>query len=267
MSDPELQVPPALRGFDPTWGVILGSGLGAFVQALTIHAVVPFADVTGLPLPSVAGHLPRLVLAQLGDHRLLVAQGRVHSYEGRSAFEVTATVRLMHAAGVRHLILTNAAGSLTAQNIPGTWMMITDQINLTGTSPLIGKATFADMSEIYSRRLRSMFAHAAAEAGIALRDGVYAGVVGPQYETPAEIRMLRTLGVDAVGMSTVLEAIQARALGMEVAGFSCLTNWAAGLAGTLSHEEVLTMGMHTAGTLARLLQHTLTCVPAAGTKN
>ena len=264
MSDPaDIQVPPALRGFDPTWGVILGSGLGELVQSLNIHAVVPFADVAGLPLPSVPGHLPRLVLAQLGEHRLLVAQGRVHSYEGRSAREVTATVRLMHAAGVRHLILTNAAGSLTAQNVPGTWMMISDHLNLTGTSPLIGKATFADMTEIYSRRLRSLFGNAAAQAGIALRDGVYAGVVGPQYETPAEIRMLRTLGVDAVGMSTVLEAIQARALGLEVAGFSCLTNWAAGLAGTLSHEEVLTMGMHTAATLARLLHQALAGTPSS----
>jgi len=256
-SHDEIAIPPALRGFNPTWGVILGSGLGAFVQSLSIHAVVPFADVAGLPVPRVAGHLPRLVLAQLGEERLLVAQGRVHSYEGHSPREVTATVRLMHALGIQHLALTNSAGSLTPQNVPGTWMMISDHLNLTGISPLLGTATFADMSEIYSKRLRTRFSHAASEAGIALRDGVYAGVLGPQYETPAEIRMLRILGADAVGMSTVLEAIQARALGIEVAGFSCLTNWAAGLAGTLSHEEVLTMGTHTAGTLARLLRRAL----------
>jgi purine-nucleoside phosphorylase len=251
----EIAIPPALRGFHPTWGVILGSGLGGFIESLNIHAVVPFADVAGLPVPRVAGHLPRLVLAQLGEERLLVAQGRVHLYEGHSAREITATVRLMHALGTRQVLLTNSAGSLAAQNVPGTWMLITDHLNLTGTSPLLGTATFTDLTEIYSRRLRSLFANAAAEAGIPLREGVYAGVVGPQYETPAEIRMLRTLGADAVGMSTVLEAIQARALGLEVAGFSCLTNWAAGLAGTLSHEEVLTMGTHTAGTLARLVHH------------
>jgi purine-nucleoside phosphorylase len=262
MSDhDEIAIPHALRGFNPTWGVILGSGLGAFVQSLSIHAVVPFADVAGLPCPRVPGHLPRLVLGQLGDERFLVAQGRVHLYEGHSAREVTATVRLMHACGARQLILTNSAGSLSAQNVPGTWLMITDQLNLTGTSPLLGTASFTDLSEIYSRRLRTLFSNAAGEAGIPLREGVYAGVIGPQYETPAEIRMLRTLGADAVGMSTVLEAIHARALGMEVAGFSCLTNWAAGLAGTLSHDEVLTMGTHTAGTLARLLLHALS-VPA-----
>jgi purine-nucleoside phosphorylase len=253
----EILVPAALKDFDPGWGVILGSGLGEFVDALRIHTVVPFADVNGLRVPRVAGHAARFVLAELADHRLLVAQGRVHLYEGCSPSEVTATVRLMAAAGVPRIILTNAAGSLSAQNVPGTWMMISDHLNLTGMSPLCGAPSFVDMSETYSPRLRAIFARAAAARGIALREGVYAGVLGPQYETPAEIRMLRMLGADAVGMSTVLEAIQARALGLEVAGFSCLTNWAAGFAGPLTHAEVLAIGTQSAGTFARLLEGAL----------
>lgn len=253
----DLSLPAALKDFRPDWGIILGSGLGEFVDALRIHAVVPFADVSGLRVPRVAGHPARFVLAELADHRLLVAQGRVHLYEGCSPSEVTATIRLMAAAGVARIILTNAAGSLSPQNVPGMWMMISDHLNLTGMSPLCGAPAFVDMSETYSRRLRAIFARTATAHGIALREGVYAGVIGPQYETPAEIRMLRAMGADAVGMSTVLEAIQARALGIEVAGFSCLTNWAAGLAGPLTHEEVLATGTQAAGTFARLLEGAL----------
>jgi purine-nucleoside phosphorylase len=252
----DIRVPAALSDFHPVWGIVLGSGLGAFVDGLRIHAVVPFADVTGLRVPRIAGHAARFVLAEVADQRLLVAQGRVHLYEGYSPLEVTATIQLMAAAGVQRILLTNAAGSLNAQNLPGTWMMIGDHLNLTGVSPLRG-GQFADMSEVYSGRLRALFVQAAMRGGIALCEGVYAGMLGPQYETPAEIRMLRTLGADAVGMSTVLEAIRARALGLEVAGFSCLTNWGAGLAGPLRHDEVLLIGTQAAGTFARLVEKVL----------
>jgi purine-nucleoside phosphorylase len=178
----------------------------------------------------------------------------VHLYEGRSAVEVTAGIRWMAEQGVRRLILTNAAGSLNPAHPPGAWMSIRDHLNLTGTSPLLGGPNFCAMSDIYCRKLRERFARAASAERVPLYEGVYAGLVGPQYETPAEVRMLRTLGADAVGMSTVLEAIQAHALGIEVAGFSCLTNWAAGLSGELlSHESVLAAGHEAAETLCRIL--------------
>jgi purine-nucleoside phosphorylase len=185
---------------------------------------------------------------------VIFAQGRVHLYEGFSAHEVTSIVRVLAEAGIKQLILTNAAGSLNPNFKPGSWMMIADQINLTGTSPLVGQASFIDMSNAYSLRLRENFRNAVATIDIKLHEGVYAGVLGPQYETPAEVKMLRSLGADAVGMSTVLETIQARALGLEVAGFSCLTNLAAGISKEkLSHEEVLTIGKSSAGDFVKLL--------------
>jgi purine-nucleoside phosphorylase len=164
----------------------------------------------------------------------------------------------MENLGVRRLLLTNAAGTLNPQFTTGSWMMLTDHLNLTGTSPLIGGPNFVDMSAVYTPALRTRFATAAREEGLTLHEGVYAGLVGPQYETPAEVRMLRTLGADAVGMSTVLEAIQARAMGLEVAGFSCLTNWAAGLRDlTLNHEEVLAVGKSAAEQMLRILSRAL----------
>jgi purine-nucleoside phosphorylase len=189
---------------------------------------------------------------------VLVAQGRVHLYEGRTAEEVTGAVRFMEALGVRKLVLTNAAGTLRAEFAPGTWMMLNDHLNLTGTSPLLGGPNFVDMSAIYTPALRAHFAHVASAEGVTLHEGVYAGMLGPQYETPAEVRMLRILGADAVGMSTVLEAIQTRALGMEVVAFSCLTNWAAGMTGeALTHGEVLETGKRAATELVRLLKRGL----------
>ncbi len=156
---------------------------------------------------------------------------------------------------MRQVILTNAAGTVNRSFEPGSWMMLADHLNLTGTTPLSGSGLFVDLTETYARDWRADFAGAAARAGVTLHEGVYAGVRGPQYETPAEVRMLRTLGADAVGMSTVLEAIQARALGLRVAGFSCLTNWAAGVTGEhLSHEDVLAAGRAAAGDFSRLLE-------------
>ncbi len=238
----------------PQWGLVLGSGLGSFVEQMEIVATVPYAEIEGLPCSRVSGHVGRFVFAKIGGVLALVAQGRVHLYEGGTGADVAAHVRWMAARGVQRLVLTNAAGTCNPAFAPGSWMMLGDHLNLTGTSPFLGGPHFHDMSEVYSRLLRSHFQKTAHTLGMTLHEGVYAGLLGPQYETPAEVRMLRTLGADAVGMSTVLEALQARALGLEVAGFSCLTNWAAGLhPGTLGHEEVLATGQQAAGELARLL--------------
>jgi len=179
-------------------------------------------------------------------------------YEGLSAAEVTAGVRFIAGLGIKRLLLTNAAGTLNPDFPPGGFMLITDHINLTGATPLMGGPHFHDMSQVYSPRLGGHLRAAAREAGIPLHEGVYAAMLGPQYETPAEIRMLRTLGADAVGMSTVPEAIQARALGLEVAGLSILTNWAAGLQKQpLSHEEVIDTGRLAAADFIRVLKSAL----------
>lgn len=189
---------------------------------------------------------------------MVLAQGRGHLYEGYTAAEVTAGIRFLAACGVERVILTNAAGSLNPGFPPGEWMTIADHLNLTGTSPLLGSGNFVDMTEVYSSRLRLHFREAAGAAGLPLHEGIYAGLVGPQYETPAEIRMLGKLGADAVGMSTVLEAIQARALGLEVAGFSCLSNWAAGISPEpLNHAEVLRTGATAAEGFCNLLERAL----------
>lgn len=252
-------LPKAVRDFQPEWGLVLGSGLGPLVDDVDAILSVPYEEITGLPTSTVPGHAGRFVFGRLAGSRVLVAQGRVHLYEGRSAEEVTATVRFMETLGVKKLVLTNAAGTLNPQYPPGSWMMLTDHLNLTGTSPLLGGPNFVDMSTVYTPALQARFREVAREEQIALHEGVYAGMLGPQYETPAEVRMLRTIGADAVGMSTVLEAIQARALGMEVAGFSCLTNWAAGLSGqALDHHEVLETGKSAAQQMIRILERALT---------
>jgi len=236
------------------WGLVLGSGLGLIAESMEVAGSFSFEDFPELPKPRVEGHAGRFLLGRLAGCPVLIAQGRAHLYEGYAAREVTAGIRLMAKCGVKRLVLTNAAGTLNRAHLPGDWMMITDHLNLTGTSPLIGGPHFVDMSDVYSRTLRAGFADAARAEGVTLREGVYAGLIGPQYETPAEIRMLEGMGADAVGMSTVLEAIQARASGVEVAGFSCLTNWAAGLSDApLNHGEVLERGRAAAGMFRRLL--------------
>jgi purine-nucleoside phosphorylase len=247
--------PERLRGWGAELGIVLGSGLAALVpESAESFAYYEFPE---LPKPSVPGHAGRFVLGTIGNTRVIFAQGRVHLYEGHTARQVTAGVRTLAAAGVKRLILTNAAGLANESFSPSSWMMITDQLNLTGTTPLLGSGDFVDMTEIYSRKWRADFGRAAKSQDIALYEGVYAGCLGPQYETPAEVRMLRQLGADAIGMSTVLEAIQARALGLEVAGFSCLTNWAAGIGhGTLGHGEVLDAGRRASNEFANLLHAT-----------
>lgn len=247
-----------LREHGADTAIILGSGLNSLVANPNDDQIVPYSKLSEIPKPSVPGHVGRFVLGEIAKTRIIFAQGRVHLYEGHPAHDVTSIVRVLAEAGIKQLIVTNAAGSLNPKFKPGDWMMITDHINLTGTSPLIGSANFIDMTDAYSPRLHEKFRAAPKPIGMVLHEGVYAGGVGPQYETPAEVRMLQKLGADAVGMSTVLEVIQARALGLEVAGFSCLTNLAAGLSKEkLSHQEVLEVGKKAAADFAQLLQKCL----------
>jgi len=252
------QLPAELSAFRPKVALVLGSGLGGFADACKKKFELSYASVPGLPESKVPGHAGKFVGAELGGVPLLLAVGRVHFYEGHSARQVAAHVRLMAGLGPEILVLTNAAGTLHPDFSPGGWMMLNDHLNLTAASPLSGGPNFFDMSEVYDGDLRSIFRRRAQELGIGLHEGVYACLPGPQYETPAEIRMLRTLGADAVGMSTVFEAIQARALGLRVAAFSCLTNWAAGITSApLSHQEVMETGRSAASVLGRLLDSAL----------
>jgi len=247
-----------LRHWNAEIAIVLGSGLNVLVAEADAQNSVSYSEFPELPKPSVPGHAGRFVLGRIGSTPVIFAQGRVHLYEGHAARDVTGGVRILAGAGIKRLILTNAAGVANESFAPGRWMMIADHLNLTGTTPLLGSAQFLDLTETYSKPWRAKFKSAAESEGITLHEGVYAGLLGPQYETPAEVRMLRQLGADAVGMSTVLEAIQARALGLEVAGFSCLTNWAAGIGGQpLSHDEVLETGKSAASEFARLLNATL----------
>jgi purine-nucleoside phosphorylase len=248
----------AIQEARPETAIVLGSGLGAVAEAFGIECEVPYDQVPGLSASTVPGHAGRFVLGRQNGSPILLAQGRRHLYEGLSAHEVTASIRFMHEIGVRRVVLTNAAGAIHDSFHVGGLMLITDHLNLQGTTPLLGGPHFHDMSEVYSLTLRERMLTAALSLSLTLHQGVYAALLGPQYETPAEIRMLRTLGADAVGMSTVPEAIQARALGMEVAGISMLTNWAAGLKPqTLHHAEVVEVGKAASSDLAKLLQAAL----------
>lgn len=255
-------VPAALANTGARTAIVLGSGLNSFVDALKVGATVPYDSIPGHPTSTVPGHQGQYAVGTLEGTPLIVAQGRVHLYEGWQASEVTTGIRLLHAAGIERVILTNAAGTLHPNHPPGSWMMLTDHLNFLGASPLTGRANFVDLTETYDRSLRETFRAQARALGLPLHEGVYASAAGPQYETPAEIRMLRTLGADAIGMSTVPEAIQARALGMQVAAFSCLTNWAAGITeNPLNHEEVTVTGRAAAATLIALLRATLPTLP------
>ena len=248
-----------LRAWKADMAIVLGSGLNSLVGDASNDRIIPYTEFPEIPSPSVPGHAGRFVLGKIGNARVIFAQGRVHLYEGFSAHEVTAAVRVLAEAGIKQIILTNAAGAANPAFSPGDWMMTVDQINLTGTTPLLGVPEFVDLTAAFSPRLRENFRRAANKIDMVLREGVYAGLLGPQYETPAEVRMLQKLGADAIGMSTVLEVIQARALGLEVAGFSCLTNMAAGISPTkLSHEEVLITGKAAAAAFSRLLEAAFT---------
>jgi purine-nucleoside phosphorylase len=241
-----------LKSWRADIAIVLGSGLNSVAQDPI--ETINYSEFSEIPKPSVLGHRGEFSLCEIAGVRVIFACGRVHLYERRTAGEVTSIVRILAQAGVKRLILTNAAGALNEKFKPGDWMMIIDHLNLTGASPLIGVANFLDMSECYSAALSKTFVSAARRIKLPLHRGVYVAVVGPQYETPAEVRMLQRLGADAVGMSTVLEVIQARALGLEVAAFSCITNLAAGVSTTkLSHEDVLAIGAAAAEKFERLL--------------
>jgi purine-nucleoside phosphorylase len=230
--------------------IVLGSGLAPAVDELGDPvAVVPMAELPGFAPPTAQGHGGRVLSVRNGDRRVLVFVGRIHTYEGHEPRDVAHPVRAAFAAGVRTLLLTNAAGSLREDFAVGQPVLISDHLNLTGGSPLVGPQ-FVDMVDAYSPRLRAI-AH---EIDPALPEGVYAGLTGPQYETPAEIRMLRTLGADLVGMSTVHETIAARAAGAEVLAVSLVTNLATGITGApLSHDEVLKAGLQSATLTGSLL--------------
>ncbi|HEX9831733.1 MAG TPA: purine-nucleoside phosphorylase [Mycobacterium sp.] len=230
--------------------IVLGSGWAPAVDELGDPvAVVPIAELAGFTPPAAAGHGGQMLSLRVGDHRVLVFVGRIHAYEGHELRDVVHPVRAACAAGVRTVVLTNAAGSLREDFAVGQPVLIRDHLNLTGRSPLVG-AHFVDMVAAYSPRLRAV----AREIDPALAEGVYAGLNGPQYETPAEIRMLRTLGADLVGMSTVHETVAARAAGAQVLAVSLVTNFAAGMTGQpLSHDEVLEAGRQSATLMGSLL--------------
>ncbi|MGV0038596.1 purine-nucleoside phosphorylase [Mycobacterium colombiense] len=230
--------------------IVLGSGWRPAVAALgTPTAVLPQAELPGFRPPTAVGHTGELLSMRIGAHRVLVLVGRIHAYEGHDLCHVVHSVRTACAAGVRAVVLTNAAGGLRSDMAVGEPVLISDHLNLTARSPLVGPQ-FVDLTDAYSPRLRAL----ARQADPTLAEGVYAGLPGPHYETPAEIRMLRTLGADLVGMSTVHETIAARAAGAEVLGVSLVTNLAAGLSGEpLSHAEVLAAGAAAATRMGALL--------------
>lgn len=231
--------------FRPEVGIILGSGLGDFVQ-LFESISVPYSKIPGFETSSVQGHAGQLVFAEINGKKTVMMQGRYHFYEGHPMDKVVYPVKVMKALGVKTLIITNAAGAVNVKFKPADLMLITDHINLMGTNPLIGKnddklgTRFPDMTDIYKKDLIALAIECAKELNIKIQNGIYAACTGPSYETAAEIKMLRTLGADAVGMSTVPEAIVANYCSMNVLGVSCITNATAGTkSGSLSHEEVV----------------------------
>ena len=245
----------------PEIGIVLGSGLGGLADDLTNAVAIPFGDMPGWPAATAPGHAGRLLLGELGGRPVVMLQGRFHLYEGNHPGLVVQPVLLFHALGARLVVLTNAAGGLDPTFGPGTLVVMRDHINLTGHNPLTGPnadelgSRFPDMTNAWSPRLRERLHAAGVAEGVTLSEGVYVGLTGPTYETPAEVRMLAALGGHAVGMSTVLECIAARWVGLEVCGVSLVTNAGAGYSGApLSHEEVLEAGLEAGPRLARVIR-------------
>jgi inosine/guanosine/xanthosine phosphorylase family protein len=245
----------------PRIGIVLGSGLGGLADEVEDATAIPFSDLPGWPAATAPGHVGRLVLGRLDGVPVALLQGRLHLYEGNPEGLVVQPALLMGRLGASVVVLTNAAGGVNPAYRAGTLMVIGDHLNLTGRTPLLGPNAdeigprFPDLTEAWSPRLRQLLHGAGRAEGVDLEEGVYAGLVGPSYETPAEVRMLRTLGADAVGMSTVLEAIAARWAGLELCGVSLVTNPGAGYTGELlSHEEVLAAGAEAGPRLARVLR-------------
>jgi purine-nucleoside phosphorylase len=245
----------------PETAIVLGSGLGDFADTLLDAIATPYGDLPHWPASKVVGHAGRLVIGRVGGRQVAALSGRAHFYEGHALSTVVFATRVMGRLGVKQILLTNAAGGINTLFSQGALMIIDDHINLLGSNPLVGPnderfgPRFPDMSEVYSRRLRGIADAAAKAKGVPVSHGVYVAVHGPSYETPAEIRFFRTIGADAVGMSTVPEAIAARHMGMEVLGMSCITNMAAGvLPQPLVHDEVMETARRVRGSFIALLE-------------
>lgn len=255
----------------PRLGIVLGSGLGGLADELDDPVAIPFAELPGWPAASAPGHVGRLLLGRLEGVPVVLLQGRLHMYEGHAPGLVVEPVLLMGRMGASRVLLTGAAGGLRREWPTGTLMVIADHLNLTGRNPLVGPndetvgPRFPDMVEAWDPHLRSLLKRAGEREGIALFEGVYAGLLGPNYETPAEVRMLQGLGADAVGMSTVLEAVAARWAGLLVCGVAPITNPGAGLTGEhLSSEEVLAAAAEAGPRLARVIRRFVTLLPEDG---
>ncbi|HWN11238.1 MAG TPA: purine-nucleoside phosphorylase [Pyrinomonadaceae bacterium] len=255
----------------PRIAIVLGSGLGAFADEFQDAVAIPYREIPGFVSSTAQGHVGSLVIGKVGDVSVAAMQGRVHFYEGYSLEEVTFPVRTLKLLGIETLILTNAAGGINVQLIQGALMVISDQLNLMGVNPLRGAnderfgPRFPDMSEVYSRELQELVTQEARLLGTTVRRGIYAALAGPSYETPAEIHMLRATGADAVGMSTVPEAIVARHMGMNVLGISCITNMAAGISDqAINHEEVMETGQLVRETFTQLLRRIIAKLPTSG---
>jgi purine-nucleoside phosphorylase len=254
----------------PRVGVVLGSGLGDFADEIRDPVSIPFEDLPGWPLATAPGHVGRLILGTIEGVPVVALQGRFHLYEGNAPGLVVQPVLLFKRLGARLAILTNAAGGINPGYGAGTLMIISDHINLTGMSPLLGQNAdelgerFPDLTDVWAPDHRAALRRAGAQEGVDLEEGIYVGLLGPNYETPAEVRMLRTLGADAVGMSTVLEAIAARWTGLEVCGISLVTNPGAGYTGKpLTHQEVLDAGAAAGPRLAAVLRRFIRDLGAA----
>lgn len=244
--------------------IVLGSGLGGFAEDLTDPVTIPYAEIPGFARSTVEGHAGRLVIGKTGSVMIAAMQGRFHFYEGYSLEEVTFPTRVLKLLGVHTLVLTNAAGALNIQFSPGSLMVISDHLNLLGDNPLRGPnedrfgPRFPDLSAVYAPELQSLVIDEAAAMGLEMRRGIYAALAGPSYETPAEIHMMRNLGADAVGMSTVPEAIVARHMNMRVVGISCITNLAAGVSDEpVDHSQVMATGERVREQFGDLLQRIL----------
>jgi purine-nucleoside phosphorylase len=245
----------------PETAIVLGSGLGDFSDTLRDAVAASYTELPHWPASNVVGHAGQLVIGNVAGKRIAALSGRVHVYEGYDLATVVFATRVMGRLGVRHLVLTNAAGGINTTLTQGALMIIDDHINMMGTNPLIGPnddrfgPRFPDMSEVYSARLRKIADDAASTRGVPVAHGVYVAVPGPSYETPAEINVFRTLGADAIGMSTVPEAIAARHMGMEVVGISCITNAAAGVGHhPIVHDDVIATGRRVRSSFIALLE-------------
>jgi len=252
---------------EPRIALVLGSGLGGFADDFEEAVGIPYEDIPGFVRSTAQGHAGRLVIGKIGSVPVLAMQGRVHYYEGYSLEEVTFPVRTFGLLGCKTLVLTNAAGGINVQLTQGALMVISDHLNLMGVNPLRGPnderfgPRFPDMSAVYSHELQELVIDEAKAIGVEVRRGIYGALSGPSYETPSEIHLLRNLGADAVGMSTVPEAIVARHMGLEVLGISCITNMAAGISDApINHEEVMETGNRVRETFADLLRRVISAI-------